>query len=71
MTRPPCYLECLAFIKAQCEQTGVDMAVGLCPNTIVSSPGFPPYTVTCPHGVRWLAEPTGDQRAQWVKDGER
>ena len=68
MTRPPCYNECFAFIKEVCEQTGVDIAAGLCPDIFVSPPGFPPFTVYCPHGVRWLAEPTGDQRAKWAKD---
>jgi hypothetical protein len=33
-----------------------------------------PYTEqawVCPHGVRWYMEPTGEQIAQWVRDGVR
>lgn len=25
--------------------------------------------MSCPHGVAWWIEPTGDQQAQWAKDG--
>lgn len=27
----------------------------------------PPFI--CPHGTRWYMEPTGEQIAQWAKDG--
>jgi len=68
-TGPPCYSKCLAFLRERFDQTGIDMAIGLCPAVFVSHPEFPPITVYCPHRVRWLAEPTGDQRARWIADG--
>lgn len=26
-------------------------------------------SMSCPHGIRWHAEPTSDQQAAWVRDG--
>ena len=35
---------------------------------LVPSP-YPDLGLSCPHGVRWYAEPTSEQRAAWARDG--
>lgn len=32
-------------------------------------PVYDPLNVTCPHGVTWYMEPTGEQIMQWAADG--
>jgi hypothetical protein len=51
-------------------------AVGDGPPTEITISTEPPLVanpyiqgLTCPHGVDFWIEPTGDQIAQWVKDG--
>ena len=46
---------------------GVEVTVSTEPPLVAG-----PYTVapfTCPHDVSFYMEPTGEQIAQWVKDG--
>lgn len=31
--------------------------------------GYEPLDMRCPHGRLWYAEPTGEQRAKWAKEG--
>jgi hypothetical protein len=61
----------------QCQQTlidgmrdmGVEITVSVLPPLVEG-----PYTTdsyTCPHGTTYWIEPTGEQIAQWVKDGVR
>jgi hypothetical protein len=66
--RPLCYDECHGLLQSLADLTPTRMDVGLCPDVVVEPPGFPPFIATCPHGVRWLAEPTSEQIAQWRAD---
>lgn len=36
------------------------------PAVAVALPAFPPFIATCPHGVTYIAEPTGEQHARWT-----
>lgn len=68
MSVPPCYDECRAILAGKCAATGIEFHVQLAPRIIVWPEGFPPFVCLCPHGVRWMAEPTGEQRARWVTE---
>ena len=66
MSRPACWSECAEAIIAQAASTGTEMNVMVCPPAFVVG-DYPPFIATCPHGVTWLAEPTGEQIAEWVR----
>lgn len=46
----------------------VDMVVMRCPTIWVDTAAFPAFVATCPHGVTWIAEPSGEQHAKWVSE---
>lgn len=58
---------CNEQLGAMSEQAGSQVVVSDQPPLVAG-----PYTTDafiCPHGVRWWIEPTGEQIAQWIKDG--
>lgn len=60
---------CWRTLKAEAAAEGIDITVSALPPLVKG-----PYTVApiaCPHGVTYWMEPTGEQIAQWVKDGVR
>lgn len=59
--------ECWREIKDRMAAMGVEVTVSTRPPLVAG-----PYTVeglTCPHGVDYWWEPTGEQIAEWVRDG--
>lgn len=64
---PSCDAECGALIRAHFAEWGVD-AVVTAVAPLVASP-YDDLNMTCPHGVTWHTEPTGDQRATWAREG--
>lgn len=70
--RPGCYDECAGLLRSIVNRNPdgpVDVAIGVCPDgPIVMREGFPPFIVTCPHGVTYLLEPTSDQLAEWARN---
>lgn len=61
---PTC--DCAAQLHDTFAAQGIDATVSHIPPLV-----HPGYTLRllCPHGVRWYAEPTGEQRAAWARDG--
>ena len=60
--------ECPGFVRTKLAALGCDVTVSDVPPVVRG-----PYTLAapfiCPHGTRYWAEPTGEQIAQWVRDG--
>lgn len=67
MTNPPApHHPCAEVLRTMSADTGVEITVSTEPPLVAG-----PYTTapfTCPHGVTYWIEPTGEQIAQWVKD---
>jgi hypothetical protein len=60
---------CWREIKDRMAAMGVEVTVSTRPPLVAG-----PYTaegMTCPHGVAYWWEPTGEQIAQWARDGVR
>lgn len=60
---------CEAYLLDFWRGQGMDVTVSTRPPLVQG-----PYTqpgMTCPHGTTFWFEPTGDQIAQWVRDGVR
>jgi hypothetical protein len=67
MSRPDNHADCAAFLHRLADRDGVDIIVSDQPPLVLG-----PYTqpgMTCPHGVTFWVEPTGEQISQWVRDG--
>ncbi|MEU1284954.1 hypothetical protein [Kitasatospora sp. NPDC005856] len=68
-----------SLFQHECEQTLREKWAKVCgdqPTEITVSTVPPlvagPYTkdgLTCPHGITYWIEPTGEQIAQWARDG--
>lgn len=66
-SNPENHDDCPDFLASGAASLGVDITVSVYPPLVkgpYTAPGF-----TCPHGVKFWIEPTGEQIAQWVKDG--
>ncbi len=70
MTKPPPFPHtCEQDLRQMFANHDVEVIVSTLPPLVDG-----PYTAdphTCPHGTTYFAEPTGEQIAQWVKDGVR
>lgn len=58
---------CLAVLKDRMAALGVDITVSTIAPIVRG-----PYTTApfiCPHGTTFWIEPTGEQIAEWVRDG--
>lgn len=67
-TEPLCFNECTVFLKGIALNAGTEVNVMVCPDPYVFLvPGYQPFVTVCPHGVRWIVEPTGEQIAEWVR----
>jgi hypothetical protein len=61
--------DCRELLRAGMAEKGVEVDVSATPPAVAG-----PYTTdgfTCPHGVTYWIEPTGEQIAAWVRDGVR
>jgi hypothetical protein len=65
-----CWQECAEdVLRAGMTALGADVTVSTRPPLVAG-----PYTTdpfTCPHGVSYWMEPTGEQIARWARDGIR
>lgn len=70
MAEPPrTHADCARFLAEFMAEKGVEITVSTQPPLVLG-----PYTedaFECPHGSLFYLEPTGEQIAQWVKDGVR
>ncbi len=69
---PENHAECAPFLKTRMRLLGADVSVSDLPPLVQSPynrPGDGNGSLTCPHGTTFYFEPTGDQIAQWVRDG--
>ena len=64
--QPPCFDQCATRIRTLALATGTEMHVMVAPHVVIAGP-YQPFIATCPHGVTYLAEPTGEQIAEWVR----
>lgn len=58
---------CRGSLAADAAALGVDITISTVRPLVIG-----PYTTDgfiCPHGTTYWIEPTGEQIAQWVKDG--
>jgi len=62
----PC--DCDEELAKRWAETGIEVCARPCPSVYVDTASFPAFVATCPHGVTWLSEPTGEQKMQWAKD---
>jgi hypothetical protein len=58
---------CRGELKTRMAAMGVDITVCTVRPLVIGPYTTDPYT--CPHGTTYWIEPTGEQIAQWVKDG--
>ena len=61
-----CPEACRQVVLDAFAKQGVDAVVSTAP-PIIPTP-YDPYVATCPHGVVFYAEPTGEQRAAWARE---
>lgn len=61
--------DCPDVLRRLSRETGCDITVSLA-RPIVAGP-YTTGSFTCPHGTAYYIEPTGEQIAQWAKDGVR
>lgn len=61
--------QCRDDLSAGMARLGIDVVVSTAPPIIVGP--LPAQGYTCPHGTEYWIEPTGEQRAQWRRDGVR
>ncbi len=67
MNTPANHTKCGAYVKAALKALGADVTVSTLP-PLVESP-YENLGLVCPHGIQFYAEPTGEQIAEWVRDG--
>lgn len=66
MTRPACWDECATTVRDTWAELGAEVTVSTARPIV---PGrYPSPELTCPHGVKYWCEPTGEQIARWVRD---
>jgi hypothetical protein len=58
---------CARLLREKAAKYGTDVTVSTAP-PVVAGP-FTGEPFTCPHGITYWIEPTGEQIAEWVKDG--
>lgn len=59
--------ECEQTLRDKWAKYGTEVTISTAPPLVAG-----PYTkpgMTCPHGVTYWMEPTGEQIAQWARDG--
>lgn len=69
---PEDHAECATFLKTRIRLLGAEVTVSDLPPLVPSPynrPGDGNGQLTCPHGTTFYFEPTGEQIAQWVRDG--
>lgn len=67
MTNPTFTHECENDLRRTWARQGVDVTISTVPPIVAG-----PYTtdgMTCPHGIAYWWEPTGEQIAKWTRDG--
>ncbi|WP_066374157.1 hypothetical protein [Herbidospora mongoliensis] len=60
---------CADVLRTLMADMGVEVTVSTEPPLVDGSYTDDPHT--CPHGTTYWIEPTGEQIAQWVRDGVR
>jgi len=58
---------CAEVLRTMSAEIGTEITVSTAP-PLVAGP-YPTGEFTCPHGITYWIEPTGEQIAQWVADG--
>lgn len=69
---PENHAGCATFLKTRMRLLGADVTVSDLPPLVQSPynrPGDGNGSLTCPHGITFYFEPTGDQIAAWARDG--
>lgn len=59
--------ECANRLRQDFADRGIEVTISTAPPIVQG-----PYTVdgmTCPHGIAYWWEPTGEQIAKWTRDG--
>jgi hypothetical protein len=67
MIQKPDHATCESVLRDMMAAQGVEITVSTAAPLVAG-----PYTTdahVCPHGVAFWIEPTGEQIAQWVRDG--
>jgi hypothetical protein len=59
--------DCGAYVKAYFDANDVEVTVSTLPPIVPNE--YEDLGLSCPHGVRFYAEPTGDQIATWIRNG--
>lgn len=60
--------DCRAWLLGTFRTLGIEVHVSNLPPILRSK--YPqPFSIKCPHGRAWYAEPTSEQIMQWAKDG--
>lgn len=62
---------CAAVLKAKFREMDTEANVSPWTPDLAPIAPFEELGLICPHGVRWHAEPTTEQKLQWAKDGVR
>jgi hypothetical protein len=58
---------CREQLREQAATLGLDVTVSTAPPLVVGP--YPPGGFRCPHGITYWIEPSGEQIAQWHRDG--
>jgi hypothetical protein len=58
---------CREQLRQQAVALGLDVTVSTARPLVVGS--YPPGGFRCPHGTQYWIEPSGEQIAQWHRDG--
>lgn len=64
---PADHKDCPGSLRANAARKGLDITVSTAPPLVAG-----PYTtksLICPHGTIYWFEPTGEQIAEWVREG--
>lgn len=64
---PTNHAECRGFLRGLAAKHGTEVVVSTAP-PIVAGP-YQTGAFTCPHGTTFYIEPTGEQIAEWTRDG--
>lgn len=64
---PGCDAECGELVRRRLREMGLDAHVTHVAPLIPSD--YEDLAMTCPHGVTWHTEPTGEQIAEFVEKG--
>lgn len=67
MSAPTEHKDCRGLIKRLAAEAGTDIVVSTA-RPLVASP-YGANSFTCPHGTEYFIEPSGEQIAQWTRDG--